>query len=101
MGSIVLQVNGTTVGNVKDGAGIEIVRSVTEQDSARLIQALGEYYASSFQSRGGPVGNSEPALEKTVENIIRVWWEDVIRQALKHVERYEAKAIKPPSITVT
>ena len=98
MGSIVLQVNGTTVGTVAEGRGIQVVRSVTEQDSGRLIQALGDYYAGHF-SQSGP--NGEPGIEKTVENIIRVWWDDVIRQALKHVERYEARNLKPPSITVT
>jgi len=99
MGSIVLQVNGSSVGNVADGAGIEIVRSVSEQDSGRLIMALGDFYAGHFQGRSGP-GGEEAALEKTVENIIRVWWDDVIRQAMKHVERHEAKALKPPAITI-
>jgi hypothetical protein len=97
MGSIVLQVNGTTVGNVADGAGVNIVKQVSEQDSGRIVMALGDYYASKFQS--GLDG--EPALPKTVENIIRVWFDDVVRDALKKVERYEARAITPPSITVT
>jgi hypothetical protein len=90
MGSIVLQVNGTTVGNVADVAGIEIVRSVSEQDSGRLLTALGDYYASHF--------NEE--YPKTIEHIIETWWNDVIRQAMKHVERHEAKALKPPAIQI-
>jgi hypothetical protein len=96
MGSIVLQVNGTTIGNVADGAGLEIVRAVSETDSARLIAALGEYYSSSF----APQRNGEPAMEKTIENIITIWWDDVIRQAKKHVERYEAKTLTVPPIVV-
>jgi hypothetical protein len=100
MGSIVLQVNGTTVGNVADGAGVQIIRSVSDVDSGRLITALGEYYAGRFTVRPRPDGGSEPVLEKTVENIIRVWWEDTIRQAMKHVERHEAKQLTPTPISV-
>jgi hypothetical protein len=98
MGSIVLQVNGSTVENVAEGAGVEIVRAVSEEDSARIIAALGDYYDSHFKARRGP--NSSPPLEKNIENIIKVWWDDVIRQALKHVERYEAKNILPTPILV-
>jgi serine/threonine protein phosphatase PrpC len=94
MGSIVLQVNGTTVGNVADGAGVEIVRAVSEEDSARLIEALGNYYDTHFHP------TNANALEKTTENIIKVWWEDVIRQAKKHVERYETKKITVAPIEV-
>jgi hypothetical protein len=97
MGSIVLQVNGSTVGNVADGAGIEIKREVTDQDSTRLIAALADYYKSHFVQTS-PDG---PKIEKTIRNIIEIWWADVIRQALKHVERYEARQKGPFSLPVT
>jgi len=100
MGSIVLQVNGTTVGNVADGAGVQIIKEVSETDSGRIITALADYYASKFRAQGGPNGGSE-ALEQTTENIIRVWFDDVVREALKKVERHEAKALVPPAISVT
>jgi len=97
MGSIVLQVNGTTVGEVANGGGVQIVRSVSEIDSARIITALGDHYNSHFNSVRP---NDSAQLEKTTENIIKVWWDDVIRQALKHVERYEARNITPPPVLV-
>lgn len=77
MGAITLTVEGTTVGTVATGGGIQIVKSVSEQDSARLLTAFARVYGSKLGSN------------PTYQQIIDAWWEGVVAESVAKVLQVE------------
>jgi hypothetical protein len=77
MGAITLTVEGTTVGTVATGGGVHIVKSVSEQDSARLLTAFARLYGSKL----GP--------SPTYSQIIDAWWEGVVAESVAKVLQVE------------
>lgn len=84
MGQIVLNVTGTTVGNVSFTA------EVSSQDSARIVSAFGARYGI------------EPNSVENVTEILRTWFKNVIDNALADVLAHEQQqAAKAASEAVT
>lgn len=96
MGKITLTVEGTTVGTVATGGGVVYTYETTEEDSARLISAMGDFYSSHFTIK--PDG--EPALEKNIPNIIKVWFKDVVQSAIRLTKNLEQKKLAVQEISV-
>lgn len=96
MGKITLTVEGTTVGTVAEGGGIVIEKTVSEQDSARLIQAYGAIYAGTFVDENG-----DPR-QPTYAEIIGAWFDGIIAGSTAAVKSHEqAVAAKAASEAVT
>lgn len=79
MGSITLLVEGTTVGTKAGGGGVEIVKTVSEQDSGRLIQAYAISYAGKWKNQDGT--NRAP----TIREVLEAWFEGVVAGSVAHV----------------
>lgn len=79
MGKIILTVEGSTVGTVADGGGIVIEKSVSEDDSGRLIRAFAAIYADKFKDADG--NPRQPA----VSDVIQAWFDEITSIAVKHV----------------
>lgn len=83
MGSITLTVEGTTVGTVAEGGGIQIVKTVSEQDSARLMAAYAKIYAGRWTDENG-----DPR-QPTYEEIVAAWWEGIVAGSVAAVKAQE------------
>ena len=83
MGSITLRVEGTTVGMVADGRGVEIIKDVSERDSARLIAAFARSYAGTWKDADGNL--SQPSIQE----VLQAWWDGVVAGCIAHVETVE------------
>jgi len=79
MGTITLIVEGTTVGTKANGAGIEIVKTVSEQDSGRLIQAYATSYAGKWKDENGD--NRAP----TIHEVLEAWFDGIVSGSTAHV----------------
>lgn len=79
MGSITLLVEGTTVGTKAAGGGVEIVKTVSEQDSARLIQAYARSYADRWKNEDGTPRNP------TIQEVLQAWFDGVVAGSVAHV----------------
>lgn len=80
MGSITLLVEGSTVGHKAQGGGVEIVKTVSEQDSGRLIQAYAVSYAGKWKAEDG-VTNRAP----TIQEVLQAWFDGVVSGSVAHV----------------
>jgi hypothetical protein len=83
MGSITLLVQGTTVGTVAQGRGVQIVKDVSELDSGRLIAAYARSYAGRWLDAAG-----QPR-QPTIEEVLTVWWDGVVAGSIAHVQSVE------------
>jgi hypothetical protein len=84
MGKIILTVEGTTVGTVSNGGGIVIEKTVSEEDSARLLQAYAAIYADRWvDAEGTP-------FQPTYEQIIQAWWNGIVDGSVSAVRNQEA-----------
>ena len=104
MGKITLTVEGTTVGTVAAGGGIQIPYEVSETDSARLVAAMADFYKSRLDGSGrrGPGGlEVTPPEPPTVEDIVRAWFNDVVRLALNQTRDFEQRNATVAPIVVT
>lgn len=79
MGKIILTVEGTTVGTVAGGGGVVIEKSVSEQDSARLIAAYARSYAGRWTNEDGSLRNP------TIREVLEAWFEGVVAGSIAHV----------------
>lgn len=84
MGKITLTVEGTTVGTVAEGKGIQVSYEVSETDSARLIAA----YADIENRRLAFIPEN---LRKTLttEDVVKAWFNRVIEQSAAEVKAHE------------
>jgi hypothetical protein len=83
MGSITLTVEGTTVGMVANGAGVTLVKEVSEQDSARLIAAYARSYEYKWRNEQGE------QRQPTIEEVLSVWWDGVVAGSIAHAYAVE------------
>lgn len=83
MGKIILTVEGTTVGTVAEGRGIQIVREVSEQDSARLLMAYAAIYGDQW------VDESGTPFQPTYDQIIAAWFDGIIAGSVASVRSHE------------
>jgi hypothetical protein len=83
MGKIILTVEGTTVGTVASGGGIVIEKTVSEQDSGRLIQAYAHSYAGKWKDENG--NNRAP----TITEVLEAWFDGIVSGSVAHVESVE------------
>lgn len=101
MGKITLVVEGTTVGTVAGGGGIAIPYEVSETDSARLIAAMAAFYKGKFVR---PVDGSDPPrvepYQPQIGDVVREWFNDIVRTALRQTLDYEKSKAAVPPITV-
>lgn len=101
MGTITLLVEGTTVGTKAGGGGVEIVKTVSEADSARLIAA----YASTYAGRWTD-GNGAPR-QPTIAEVLSAWFDGIVAGSIAHVVAVEketaakaaAEAVQPIAVT--
>jgi hypothetical protein len=95
MGKITFMVEGTTVGTVANGGGVVIEYEVSEQDSAKLVEAMTEYHRGDFvDANGVPV-------EPTLPLVLRAWFNGCVKQALRQAEDYQKRKQKIPPIVVS
>jgi hypothetical protein len=101
MGKITLTVEGSTVGTIATGGGLVIERSVSEQDSGRLIAAYAKVYTGKWLN-----GDGTPRAPSITE-VIEAWFDGIISgsvAAVCSVERQTAPdaaaaAVQPISVT--
>lgn len=83
MGKIILTVEGSTVGTVAGGGGIVIEKTVSEQDSGRLIRA----YAMSYADRW--TGANGAPRQPTIQEVLQAWFDGVVAGSVAHVQSVE------------
>lgn len=101
MGKIILTVEGSTVGTVASGGGIVIEKTVSEQDSGRLIQAYAASYAGKWKDENGQ--NRAP----TIREVLEAWFDGIVAGSTAHVISVEKEqaakaasaAVAPISVT--
>jgi hypothetical protein len=90
MGKIILTVEGTTVGTVAQGGGVVIERTVSEQDSGRLVQAFAKVYGAKWVNEDGT------PRAPSIAEVLGAWFEGVVAEStakVLEVERAEAARI--------
>lgn len=92
MGKITFTVEGSTVGSVKEGRGVVVDYEVSEQDSAKLVEAMAHFHQGSL---------SQLERQPTIEDIVKVWFNDCVKTALRLTEEHELRKMKPAKISVT
>ncbi len=98
MGKITFMVEGTTVGTVAEGRGVRVEYEVSEQDSAKLVEAMADYHKSELTE---PISETEPAPPITIERILKAWFNGCVRQALRQTADYEKRKAATPQIVVS
>ena len=93
MGSITLLVEGTTVGHKAQGGGVEIVKTVSETDSGRLIAAYATSYAGKWKDGNGV--NRNP----TIQEVLQAWFDGVVAGSVAHVLSVEKDAASKAAAT--
>lgn len=79
MGKIILTVEGSTVGTVAQGGGIVVEKTVSEQESGRLIAAYAKSYAGTWKdAEGNP-------RAPTVQEVIQAWFDGIVSGSVAHV----------------
>ena len=94
MGKITLVIEGTTVGTVANDGGVQIPYEVSEQDSGRLIAAMADFYQSRFKDENGV------PFAPNIAQVVKAWFDDVVRLALNQTRDYEQRANPPALISV-
>jgi hypothetical protein len=106
MGTITLTVEGTTVGTVAEGRGVVIRRTVSEQDSARVIQAMARVYSDRFYDEDPETGLRTPR-EPTIADVVGAWFDGIIEGSKAQVLAVEQEqaaqaaraAVQPITVT--
>lgn len=95
MGKITFTVEGTTVGTVANGGGVVVEYQVSEQDSAKLVEAMADFHRGDFvDENGAPV-------QPTLPMILKAWFDGCVKQALRQTDDYQKRKAAPPPITVS
>jgi hypothetical protein len=95
MGKITFLVEGPTTGTVAEGGGFTATYEAADADVAKLLEAMADYYKTSF------VGEDGLPVQPTVPLILKAWFDGFIKQTLRQAADYEARKIVPPPIMVS
>lgn len=94
MGKITLTVEGSTVGTVAEGRGFSRSKTVSEEDSARIVRVYAGSFANKFTNPDGTL------RQPSIDEVLAAWFDDIVASTLNHVAVIEARAAVQP-ITVT
>lgn len=94
MGKITFTVEGTTVGYVEKGAGVKVEYEVSEEDSGKIIEAMADFYRSQLVDKDGT------SIAPTIEAVVKLWFNDCVRQAIRQTSDHINRQIKPAAIEV-
>ncbi len=95
MGKITFTVEGTTVGTIAQGLGFTTQYEVSEQDSAKLVEAMADFHKSEFVNAGGY------PFQPTIQDILRAWFNGCVKQALRQTADYQRRKAAVGQISVT
>jgi hypothetical protein len=91
VGKISFIVEGTTVGTLAQGRGVKVEYEVSEQDSAKLVEAMADFH------KGDLIDENGAPVQPTIELILKAWFNGCVKQALRQTADYERRkaAVQP------
>lgn len=96
MGKIKLTVEGTTVGTVANGGGVEVEKEVSDQDSGRLIMGFAAILADKFKDQDGV------PYQPDVQQVCEAWFTWIVDMSADMVKDHEkSEAAKAAMEAVT